>query len=182
MEKSPTEISVPPPRPTKTIRLAKSGDTAALDIIQDLVFGPGRFARTSFRIREQGGFDPRLSFVAETEGQLTGAVHFTPVATPSQSAALLLGPLVVHPQFTKRQIGSALVRHGLDAARNLGYRIVLLVGDLCYFQRLGFAVVPRHQLILPGPVTPERFLFHELQKNALQDFNGPLHAVAALSQ
>ncbi len=163
---------------TEQIRRAEAGDAVELEAILNQVFGPGRFARTSYRIREQSGPDPRLSFVAEAGTELVGAVYFTPVATPQQSGALLLGPLVVKPEYARRQIGSALVQHGLNAAQTLGYRLVLLIGDWPYFRRLGFRQVPSGQLTLPGPVNPARFLYFELQEQALDDFTGPLQAIA----
>ena len=64
----------------------------------------------------------------------------------------MLGPLTVEPAFEGRGIGAALMRRSLEAARQKGHELVLLVGDEAYYRRFGFKRVPARQLELPGPV------------------------------
>ena len=65
----------------------------------------------------------------------------------------------------------------LDAARKAGHRLVLLVGDAPYYERLGFRAVPQGQLIMPGPVDPERLLCCELRDGALAAAKGKIMRV-----
>ena len=88
--------------------------------------------------------------------------------------ALLLGPLTVEPAFRSRGLGEALVMKSLDAARKAGHKLVLLVGDAPYYARAGFKPVPHGQLIMPGPVDPERLLCCELQEGALAAAEGKI--------
>ena len=53
----------------------------------------------------------------------------------------------VEPAFRSSGIGEALVKRFLDAARAAGHRLVILVGDLAYYQRMGFQPVPEGLLI-----------------------------------
>jgi len=132
------------------------------------VFGLSRRAKTSYRLREGESPASGLSFVAlGDDGKLIGAVSFWhlfigDVGTP----ALLLGPLAVSPALQGKGVGRALMHHGLDLARNMGHRLVVLVGDEPYYARVGFAKLPEGRLILPGPVDPVRLLYLELQPGA----------------
>ena len=90
------------------IRAESASDEAAFERLVDAGFGPGRFAKTAYRLREGVAPETRLSFVAEnpeTHG-LVGAVRFWPVIV-GRSPALLLGPLAVDPNLRGRGIGIA---------------------------------------------------------------------------
>ena len=160
-------LSIAPERPE---------DAAAIERLNERTFGPGRFARTAYRLREGVAHDMSLSFVARVGTLLVGANCMTPVAC-GQSPAFLLGPLTVEPAFRSRGIGRALVEASLGAARQAGHRLVLLVGDTAYYGRLGFARVQPGRLILPGPADPARLLVCELQPDAFAGVSG---AIAAL--
>jgi predicted N-acetyltransferase YhbS len=147
-------------------------DADPIERLHERAFGPGRFARTAFRLREGGGHLLDLSFTALVGTLLVGSVRMTPV-TAGTVPALMLGPLTVEPAFEGRGIGTALMRRAIDAARAQGgHALVLLVGDLPFYGRFGFRRVPPRQLELPGPVDPDRFLALELRENALQDARG----------
>src|SRR3981081_2235021 len=47
------------------IRAERANDEAAIERLVDSGFGPGRFAKTAYRLREGVAPDSRLSFVAE---------------------------------------------------------------------------------------------------------------------
>jgi predicted N-acetyltransferase YhbS len=64
------------------------------------------------------------------------------------------------------------VTRSIEAARTAGHALVLLVGDEPYYFRFGFRRIPAHQLELPGPVDPERFLALELVEGALAGARG----------
>lgn len=131
------------------------------DAVEDLqaeAFGPGRFARAAFRIREQAPHRPELSYVAFMDGLLIGSVRMTVIEVGAEEG-LLLGPLVVHPDHKNRGAGRALVAKACMAAAAAGYDFVLLVGDQPYYGPLGFAPVePSKAVTLPGPVDPARTL------------------------
>ena len=83
------------------VRSATSADDAFVDALHDLAFGPGRFARTAFRVRERFAIDPALSLIAEVDGQRCGSVWMTPISVGGTNG-YLLGPLATHPDFRKR--------------------------------------------------------------------------------
>jgi predicted N-acetyltransferase YhbS len=91
-------------------------------------FGPGRFARAAYKIREGGPHERALSFVAMHEGVVIASVRMTRVAA-GEGRALLLGPLAVRPDYKNLGIGRTLVRIAVEAAEKAGAAAVLLVGD-----------------------------------------------------
>ena len=150
------------------------GDAEAILRLNERVFGPGRFARTAYRLRETTPPDLGLSFVARVGTLLVGANAMTPIFI-GETPALLLGPLIVEPVFRSQGIGEALVAASLEAARAAGAKLVILVGDEPYYARVGFKRAPPGRVVLPGPVDPQRVLYCELQPGAFDEVAGKVH-------
>jgi predicted N-acetyltransferase YhbS len=146
-------------------------DGQAIERLYERTFGPGRFARTAYRLREGAPHRLEFSFTARIGTLLVGSVRLTPIKI-GDTMALLLGPLTIEPPFRGRGIGKGLIKASLDAAREGGVRLVLLVGDLPYYGQLGFARVPHKQVVLPGPVDPDRVLIAELVPGAFSGVAG----------
>jgi predicted N-acetyltransferase YhbS len=161
-----------------SIRPYREADPAAVEALLDRSFGPDRQKKTVYRLRE--GVPPvkDLSFVAFHDKTLRGSLQFWPIQVrPLQSdgvpvPALLLGPLAVEPAYAGRGIGMGLMRVGLQKAKQLGHRIVILVGDLPYYSRVGFQREGAEGLRLPGPVDPDRLLIRELVEGAAKGLEG----------
>ncbi|MBI4725393.1 MAG: N-acetyltransferase, partial [Rhodomicrobium sp.] len=145
--------------PAAGIRLQTPDDFPALKKLNEETFGPGRFARTAYRVREDAAMEPRLNLCAVQGEAIIGAVQFTPVAIGGVSGALLLGPLIIEKTHSNRGHGLRLMLEGIRRAREIGYKLVILVGDLPYYARAGFAVAPLGRIILPGPANPARLLY-----------------------
>jgi predicted N-acetyltransferase YhbS len=167
--------------PQVDIRPESPLDGEAIERLHDRAFGPGRYARTAFRLREASNTArakdaaSRFSFSALVGSLLVGSVRLTPVMA-GEVPALVLGPVTVDPSFEGIGIGAALVHKALDAAREAGETLVILVGDEPYYRRFGFKVIPAGQLALPGPVNPARFLAAELADGALGRAMGTVRA------
>ncbi len=166
--------------PTATNRPVTPADLPAIAALHAEVFGPGRFARTAYRVREgrPAGASPVSSYcrLAMLGERLAAAVQLTEITIGGKSGALLLGPLVVATDFTGQGFGRALVAEALEAAKAGGVRVVILVGDEAYYGRFGFKPVPLGRITLPGPVNPARILAAELEASALTDYQGPIAA------
>ncbi len=133
---------------------AHEGDVLAL---QARVFGPGRFVRTAFRLRETAA--PLLSYsrVAEENGRLIGAVSMSRIMV-GDVPGVLLGPLAVLTEKRDLGVGKALLQDSVAEAFKASEPFVLLVGDLPYYAPVGFLPAPFGTIIMPGPVDPARLL------------------------
>jgi len=160
------------------IRPEHPDDAQGIERLHARAFGPGRFARTAYRLREGAAPLPSLCFTALVGTYLVGSVRIGP-ALAGTTPVLVLGPLTVDPSFGGRGIGGALMRAGLEAARVQGHGLVVLVGDLPYYRRFGFEPVPPGRLVLPGPVDPGRFLWCELVEGARAAISGNVTALRA---
>ena len=159
--------------PSLGLRAMRPPDLPQIERLDERAFGPGRYARSAYRLRE--GMSPAfdLSYVAHVGTLLVGSNLMTEIECGGEPA-LLLGPLTVDPQFRRKGIGEALARRSLEAARAAGYKLVLLVGDEPYYSRLGFRRVPMGRLSMPGPVDPARLLYCELAEGAFAAVSGAI--------
>src|SRR6266567_4218329 len=142
-------------------------DALAIERLHERTFGPGRYARTAFRIREGAAHRLDLSFTARVGTLLVGSVRLTPVRI-GETKALLLGPLTVEPPFRDRGIGQVLIERSLAEAKAKGHRLVLLVGDEPYYGKSGFKRIPKGRATMPGPADPARLLVCELSDGAFE--------------
>ena len=156
-----------------TIMMETAHDAPAIERLHERTFGPGRYAKTAYRLREQVAHSLDLSFTARIGTLLVGSVRLSPVRV-GDAKALLLGPLTVEPPFRERGVGQALIGRALEAARASGHRLVLLVGDEPYYGKCGFKRVPPGRAIMPGPVDPDRLLVVELIEGAFEGVAGPV--------
>jgi predicted N-acetyltransferase YhbS len=148
-----------------TILPETADDALAVQHLHERTFGPGRYAKTAYRLRERTGHRLDLSFTARIGTLLVGSVWMTPVVI-GEAKALLLGPLTIEPPFRDRGIGLKLIQRALAPAKDKGHRMVFLVGDEPYYARAGFKRVPKGQVTLPGPADPARILVAELAADA----------------
>ena len=156
-----------------TILPENADDAAAIDRLHERTFGPGRYARTAYRIREGVSHSLELSFTARIGTLLVGSVRLSTIRV-GETPALLLGPLTIEPPFRDRGIGLRLLNYCLQEAKSKGHKLVLLVGDEPYYQRCGFKRVPKGTVTMPGPVDPQRLLVAELTDGAFTGVSGPV--------
>ena len=160
----------PAPSPAHDVivnRPLVTSDLAAIDALHARVFGPGRFARTAYRVREgTAAISPfcRGAFLGDA---LIASLRLTPVTIGGAGRHLLLGPLAVAPEFSGQGYGKALVSEAIGHATNAGIGVIVLVGDRPYYDRFGFVAVPPGQITFPGPVNSARILARETTPGAL---------------
>jgi predicted N-acetyltransferase YhbS len=155
------------------IRPEEPDDAPVIEALVARSFGPGRHAKSAYRLREGVRPETGLSFVAVEDGVLKGSVRFWPIAV-GEERALLLGPLAVETKERGRGIGLALMQRGIEEARAIGHHAILLVGDVPYYSRVGFAPVPDGRVTFPGPVDPARILALGLREGAFDSLKGAI--------
>ena len=156
-----------------TISPETADDAVAIERLHERTFGPGRYARTAFRIREGVSHRLDLSFTARIGTLLVGSVRLSPIRI-GETKALLLGPLTVEPPFRGRGIARALIDRALKDVKTKGHRLVVLVGDEPYYGKSGFKRIPKGRATMPGPVDPGRLLVAELAEGAFEGVSGAI--------
>lgn len=157
-----------------TIRAETPFDAEWIDALHAISFGPGRFARAAYRVRERFAVDPSLSFIGELAGERAASVRMTPISIGGVNG-YMLGPLMTDPGFRKQGAGRALVKHvcELALARD-GVKFVLLVGDFAYYGPLGFVPTTPSAIVLPAPVDPARVLVHSGDPSMSETLKGTI--------
>lgn len=154
-----------------TIRSEATADHDAIRQVHRLAFGQDDEANIVEALSHGG--HTRVSLVAECEGMVVGHLLFSdlPILTDSGTiAAVSLAPLAVRPEWQRQGIGSALVVQGLEACRERGHRIVVVLGHPEYYSRFGFSAKLAEPLASP-------FAGREAWM-ALELVPGSLHGVA----
>jgi putative acetyltransferase len=121
-----------------------------------------------------------LSLVAELDGEIVGHILFTRMTIETAQGpvqAVSLAPMAVIPERQRCQVGSNLVRHGLEILRERGERIVLVLGHKDYYPRFGFAAAKAEGLSSHFP--PDAYMALELSEGALTDVRGLVRYAAA---
>lgn len=161
---------------TITIRPETTADLPAIYAINQQAF-EGRTAEPGLvnAIREGEGFIPELSMVAEVDGRPVGHILFSPISITTQGGeipALALAPMAVLPAFQNGGIGSELVRAGLEAARQMGHAIVIVLGHPNFYPRFGFSASLARALECPYGDCGEAWMAQELVEGALAGVRG----------
>jgi len=168
--------SAPPQPAPATLRIATPADDAFVDELQAAAFGPGRFARTAFRVRERFPIDKSLSLIAEIDGVPAGVVWMTPLSVGGLDG-YMLGPLATSPNFRKRGVGKQLAREVTKLALERGKgSFVILIGDRDYYCPLGWQPTTLGAVEWPGPVDQARVLVYSEDKTLAARIKGKIGA------
>lgn len=143
-------------------------EPALIEQLLDRAFGPDRFARTAYRIREGTNWLEGLSFAAlDDEDMLVGTIQTWPVALTDADGRchplLMVGPVAVVPEAQGQGYGKALMLAVLDAVDRTEPRSAILpqvmIGDPEYYGRFfGFSANHTGGWHCPGPNDPARLL------------------------
>lgn len=147
-------FDTPAPAAPVRIDIETAPDAATIDALVLAAFGPGRFAKTAERIREQAAI--AVGFVAREGTEIIGSVRLWRI-TVGDTPAVFLGPIAVDEVRRKSGLGADLVQACLDHVRAQGIVGVLLVGDPPYFNRFDFRAAP--DAVLAGPVDQRRVMW-----------------------
>ncbi|MFG2056282.1 GNAT family N-acetyltransferase [Micromonospora sp. NPDC048930] len=103
-------------------------------------------------LRHSAAWIPELAMVAEHGGEVVGYALLTRVRVCTDDhayPALALGPVAVAPHRQRIGHGTAVVQAALDAATELGERLVTVLGDPAFYRRFGFGRADRMGLTSP---------------------------------
>jgi putative acetyltransferase len=102
--------------------------------------------------------------------QVTGHILFSRLFADRAEMFAALAPMAVRPGLQRAGTGSALVRAGLDSAKEFGAHGVLVLGHSEYYPRFGFLAETAARVTSPYSGSPS-FMAVALEKGA---FDHPL--------
>ena len=107
-------------------------DTFEVELLFDQCFAPGRTALSSYRLRD--GAEPvhgLCRLVRDEYNAVIAAIRYWPVRVGADGhAALLLGPVAVHPTRQGEGLAALLIGGTLEDAVDAGWQRVILIGDV----------------------------------------------------
>ena len=119
------------------VRKATAQDALTISILLDAAFdGPSENILVR-ELRRAGAMGLELVSSREQGGAIDGYVGFAKLDAPLDWWAL--SPVAVLPRVQRQGIGAALIRHGLDRARQAGAKAISVLGDPHYYMRFGFS-------------------------------------------
>lgn len=139
-------------------------EPALIEVLLDRAFGPERFARTAYRIREGTDWLEALSFAAmDDDEMLIGTIQVWPIALTDPDGRpypmLMVGPVAVLPEHQQEGYGKALMMATLEALGDNPPLPQVLIGDAEYYDRFfGFSAKATRAWHCPGPNDPSRLL------------------------
>ncbi|MBF6239881.1 GNAT family N-acetyltransferase [Nocardia otitidiscaviarum] len=108
------------------------------------------------RLRDNSGWMPTLTMVAEIQDRVVGHICLTRAAV-GPFPVLALGPIGVLPEFQSGGVGAALMHAALGAADALDEPLVGLLGSLDYYPRFGFVPGARLSIVPDNPEWTSHF-------------------------
>lgn len=126
------------------------------------------------RLRRSNDFIPNLSLVAELEGRIVGHIILSRISIKGNQLfpALALAPVSVLPDYQRKGIGSALINKAHIIAKQLGHKLIVLVGHEDYYPRFGYEQAHKHDITFPFPVPQHNGFVLGLTNGALDGVNG----------
>ena len=129
-------------------RAETSADIAAIREINLAAFGTSDEADLVEALRADPSWIPGLSIVSgDRDGNLVGHALLTRCHI-GETPALCLAPCAVLPSHQRTGVGSAAIRTGLQAARDMGEQYVVVLGHPTYYPRFGFGRASVHGIHL----------------------------------
>ena len=140
-------------------------------------FGPGRFARSVYRLREKNDRDTEFSYIYELNNQILSSISYYKTFLNTDINGLLLGPLAVDPEHRGKGYGVELVKYTIALIKKTTtYDFILVIGDYHYYEKFGFKKI-NNTFSFYGPVNSEKVLIlplkDELKNNEykMMEFN-----------
>ena len=119
------------------IREEKKSDNKKIFLLEEDVLGPGRYARPSFRLRENLEPNIKYSKVYSQGQKIIGSIRYFNCKI-QRNDGLMLGPLIVDQKFKGRGIGKELVNKSISGINQKNIDFIILIGELDYYGQFGF--------------------------------------------
>ncbi len=128
------------------------------------------------KLRKAEAFVSELDFVAELDRQIVGNIMYSRAKVIDgkgrEHEVLTFGPLSVLPSHQKLGVGSALVKHTITLAGEMGFKAIVIFGHPEYYHRFGFVNAEKFRITTSAGANLEPFMALELYDGALRGIEG----------
>jgi len=136
-------------------------------------------------LRNSRDFIPELDFIAEKEGQIVGQIAYSrgiiKYEQGEEKGIISFGPVSVLPAFQTQSIGSTLINHTINLARDMGYPAICIYGDPRYYSRFGFRCAEKYDIKTSDDKFAVALLVLELKQGVLKNIPGKFIESAAFA-
>lgn len=146
------------------------------------IYRPGAFEHYIVHcLRDDKSFIRDLAYVIEDDDKIVGHINYSVGYIDygdEKIDAVVLGPVAIYDDYQNRGLGSKLIRHTLDLAKNKGIPFVFVIGDENYYHRFGFESASNFDIYLDGTDTQDEcpfFMVLVFDKAKLKNKNGTFH-------
>ncbi len=128
------------------------------------------------KLRKSSDFIPELEFVAEKEGQIVGQIVYSrgniKYIQGVEKEVISFGPVSVLPAFQKQGIGSSMIIHTINLARDMGFPAICIYGDPRYYSRFGFRCAEKYEIKTADDKFAVALLVLKLKQGVLNNIPG----------
>ncbi len=139
-------------------------------------------------MREHEDFIPELDFVLELDGQVIGNIMYTKAKLTDENGTekeiLTFGPVSIHPAYQRMGYGKMLMEHSFQAAIQLGYDTIVILGSPANYVSRGFKCCKKYNVCIENGKYPAAMMVKELIPHILDDHKWLYHdsPVMAISE
>lgn len=130
-------------------------------------------------LRHDPAFVPELSLVMEKNSRLIGHVMYMHSGIRTDDGRVIstmtFGPISISPTYQRQGYGTILLRHSMEAARQMGAGALLISGNIDFYEKAGFVVASTcgiHYFAEPREAEVPYFLLCELEPGYLAGVTG----------
>jgi predicted N-acetyltransferase YhbS len=126
-------------------------------------------------LRNAREFIKDLDFVAIFNNEIVGNIVYAETKVKNSNTdhtVLTFGPVSVLPKYQNKGIGSNLINHTVQLAKEMEYKAVIIYGDPEYYKRFGFKASKEYGITNTDKKYPAALLVLELYPNALTGITG----------
>jgi len=160
-----------------TIRQETPDDFKVVFEVNHIAFGRDNEAKLVDALRKnKTAFVPELSIVATDNNRIVGHILFTKINIKDGKGniyeSLGLAPMAVRSEFQRIGIGGQLIKMGIEVARKLGFRSVIVLGHENYYPKFGFVPADKWNIKAPFDLPANVFMAIELEQDGLKNVSG----------